>query len=141
MYLRRGSSQKREERRELRPGWGMVNFSCSHRCLLTEVMVVRGAFGASNTGASRLLTTSFAWPSCSYSFPCPDPNISCAYTPRLWRSEPLSSSEAAHRQHFQQSVRGLPLDQSICVGSCDEPLTVSLLRKSSIFPCVEYYML
>jgi hypothetical protein len=30
---------------KLRPKWEMDNFFCSHRCLLTEVMVVRGAFG------------------------------------------------------------------------------------------------
>src|SRR5260370_42491572 len=30
---------------KLRPKWEMDNFFCSHRCLLTEVMVVRGASG------------------------------------------------------------------------------------------------
>jgi hypothetical protein len=28
---------------ELRPKWEMDKFCCSHRCLLSEVMVVRGA--------------------------------------------------------------------------------------------------
>jgi hypothetical protein len=31
----------------------MDNFFCSHRCLLTEVMLVRGALGVSSTCASR----------------------------------------------------------------------------------------
>lgn len=53
------------ERGKLRPEREMDNFFCSHRCLLTEVMLVRGALGASNTGASRYVTWLFL-PSCSF---------------------------------------------------------------------------
>lgn len=63
--LRWGKSRGMGERGKLRPEREMDNFFCSHRCLLTEVMLVRGALGASNTGASRYVTWLFL-PSCSF---------------------------------------------------------------------------
>src|SRR6266436_6411506 len=41
--LRKESSREHGARGKLRPEWEMDNVSYSHRCLLTEVMVVRAA--------------------------------------------------------------------------------------------------
>src|SRR6267143_200535 len=43
--FRRGQNQKNGAGEKLRPKREIVNFSCSHRRLLTKVMLVRGALG------------------------------------------------------------------------------------------------
>jgi hypothetical protein len=69
--LRRVKSRFIGTREKLRPEWEMDNFFCSHRCLLAEVMVVRGAsvFQAPARPASSLVLLADVFLSETWLFP------------------------------------------------------------------------